>query len=164
MADDGFKKTFVAFRPDMVEASGEYRDGAACEGSPISSMAWMTPQWAAASVPNAPPDTMRCPARAACLASSCALCLPYSLTPRDPTTPIGSGHDTNACGLPCPQRHNGAAQSVYMVRSASCEGQQMVWCDDPLCAPYCEPVLELIGIGAGQRGQTMLPGDHRTVE
>ena len=34
MADDGFKKTFVAFRPDMVEASGEYRDGAACEGSP----------------------------------------------------------------------------------------------------------------------------------
>lgn len=28
------KKAFVAFRPDMVEASGEYRDGAAGEGRP----------------------------------------------------------------------------------------------------------------------------------
>ena len=129
------KRRSLLFGPIWLRPPANTATVRPARGAPISSMAWMAPQWAAASVPKAPPDTMRCPARAACLASSCALCLPYSLTPRDPTTPIGSGHDTNACGLPCPQRHNGAAQSVCMVRSASCEGQQG-WCGATIhCVP-----------------------------
>ena len=32
MVDDGFEEALVAFRTDIVESSGEYRDGASCEG------------------------------------------------------------------------------------------------------------------------------------
>lgn len=47
MVDDGFEESLVAFRTDIVESSGEYREPVRpARGVPTRSMAWMAPQWA----------------------------------------------------------------------------------------------------------------------
>ena len=71
------------------------------------------PRWAAASMPNAPPDTTVQPRSPSPAASSAATCSPYGVQARAPTTATAApGH---VAEVPSPTTHSGQRRAVAQV-------------------------------------------------
>ena len=92
----------------------------------------------------APPETTVCPCMATSWAISPATCLPYSFTPRDPTTATGDEHAASACRSPMPHKHNGGAQSERTAKSPRRSGHR----SSPGITTHCVPACVIHAVNA----------------